>query len=170
MRARPVRMVLEHQGHYETQNAAVAAIAPKIGCIPETLMIWVRQAERDSGVRDGALVPSVTKSKNLSARFANCGKSMRFCVKRPHILRSSLSRFARKPLPGNGNSTARLNHDRVYSWPGRASQSDGPRGDDHRAAHGVWVDLQSFADCPIWLLRALGSAFRSGKSLSSPAD
>jgi transposase len=53
MRARAVRMVLEHQGSYETQNAAVAAIAPKIGCIPETLRIWVRQAERDSGVRDG---------------------------------------------------------------------------------------------------------------------
>ena len=41
MRARAVRMVLEHQGSYETQSAAVAAIAPKIGCIPETLRVWV---------------------------------------------------------------------------------------------------------------------------------
>ena len=29
MRARAVRMVLEHQGSYETQSAAVAAIAPQ---------------------------------------------------------------------------------------------------------------------------------------------
>ena len=51
VRARAVRMVLEHQGSYETQGAAIAAIAPKIGCIQETLRNWVRQAERDSGAR-----------------------------------------------------------------------------------------------------------------------
>ena len=53
VRARVVRMVLEHRGSYETQEAAIAAIAPKIGCIPQTLGIWVRQAEKDSGMRDG---------------------------------------------------------------------------------------------------------------------
>ena len=52
-RARAVRMVLEHRGSSETQGAAIAAIAPKIGCIPRTLGIWVRQAEKDSGMRDG---------------------------------------------------------------------------------------------------------------------
>jgi transposase len=45
MRARAVRMVLEHQGSYEAQSAAFAAIASKIACIPETLRVWVRQAE-----------------------------------------------------------------------------------------------------------------------------
>ena len=34
MRARAVRMVLDHQGSYETQSAAVSAIAPIVGCIP----------------------------------------------------------------------------------------------------------------------------------------
>lgn len=37
VRARAVRMLFEHQGSYETQVRAVAAIAPKIGCIPQTL-------------------------------------------------------------------------------------------------------------------------------------
>jgi hypothetical protein len=32
VRARAVRMALEHQGSYETQAGAIAAIAPKIGC------------------------------------------------------------------------------------------------------------------------------------------
>ena len=54
MRARAVRMVLEHRGAYETQGAAVAAIAPKIGCIPKTLKVWVQQAEHDSGARAAA--------------------------------------------------------------------------------------------------------------------
>ena len=43
MRARAVRMVLEHQGSSETQSAAIAAIAPKFGCIPETLRGWGRR-------------------------------------------------------------------------------------------------------------------------------
>lgn len=34
VRARAVRMVFEHQDSYETQAGAIAAIAPKIGCIP----------------------------------------------------------------------------------------------------------------------------------------
>jgi len=50
VRARAVRMVFEHQGSYETQAGAIAAIAPKIGCIPQTLNGWVKQAEKDSGM------------------------------------------------------------------------------------------------------------------------
>lgn len=53
VRARAVRMVFEHQGSYETQAGAIAAIAPRIGCIPQTLRIWVQQAEKDSGMREG---------------------------------------------------------------------------------------------------------------------
>ena len=53
VRARAVRMALEHQGLYETQACAIAAIAPKIDCIPQTLSGWAKQAEKDSGMRDG---------------------------------------------------------------------------------------------------------------------
>ena len=65
MRARAVRMVLEHQGSCETQSAAVAVIAPRIGCIPETLRVWVRQAERDSGMRDGVTSAERDRIKDL---------------------------------------------------------------------------------------------------------
>ena len=34
VRARALRMVFEHQGSYETHAGTIAAIAPKIGCIP----------------------------------------------------------------------------------------------------------------------------------------
>ena len=53
VRARAVRTVFEHQGSYETQAGAIAAIAPKIGCIPQTLREWIKQAEKDSGLREG---------------------------------------------------------------------------------------------------------------------
>jgi transposase len=53
VRDRAVRLVLEHQGEHESQWAAISSIAGKIGCTPETLRRWVRQAERDLGKRAG---------------------------------------------------------------------------------------------------------------------
>src|SRR3546814_13407457 len=53
VRARAVRMVLEHAGEYGSQWGAISSIAGKIGCSAETLRRWVRQAERDEGSRPG---------------------------------------------------------------------------------------------------------------------
>ncbi|HBA3781735.1 TPA: IS3 family transposase, partial [Escherichia coli] len=50
-----IRMVLESQDEYDSQWAAICSIAPKIGCTPETLRVWVRQYERDTGGGDGGL-------------------------------------------------------------------------------------------------------------------
>ena len=90
-RARAVRMVLEHQGSYETQSAAVAAIAPKIGCIPETLRIWVRQAEKDSGARDGATSAERDKIKELE-------REVRQLRQANEILRKASAYFAQAEL------------------------------------------------------------------------
>ena len=87
LRARAVRMVLEHQGSYETQSAAVAAIAPKIGCIPETLRVWVRQAEKDSGARDGATSAERDKIKELE-------REVRQLLQANEILRKASAYFA----------------------------------------------------------------------------
>ena len=53
VRARAVRMVVEHEAAHESQWAAIRSIAEKIGCSAETLRKWVRQAERDAGKRPG---------------------------------------------------------------------------------------------------------------------
>lgn len=91
MRARAVRMVLEHQGSYETQSAAVVAIAPKIGCIPETLRVWVRQAERNSGARDGATSAERDKIKELE-------REVRQLRQANEILRKASAYFAQAEL------------------------------------------------------------------------
>ncbi len=40
VRERAVRMVLEHRGEYPSLWAAIESIAPKIGCVPQTLHEW----------------------------------------------------------------------------------------------------------------------------------
>ncbi|HCN3200195.1 IS3 family transposase [Escherichia coli] len=55
VRQRAVRMVLESQGEYDSQWAAICSIAPKIGCTPEALRVWGRQHERDTGGGNGGL-------------------------------------------------------------------------------------------------------------------
>ena len=53
IRERAVRMVLEHEAEHTSQWAAITSIASKFGMTPETLRIWVRRAEVDSGARRG---------------------------------------------------------------------------------------------------------------------
>ena len=53
IRERAVRLVLEHQGEYPSQWAAISSIATKCGMTPETLRKWVRRAEDDGGARLG---------------------------------------------------------------------------------------------------------------------
>ncbi len=59
------RMVFEHQAEHESQWAAMASIASKIGCTAETLRKWVRQAERDTGRRAGLTTDEKQRLKEL---------------------------------------------------------------------------------------------------------
>ena len=65
VRARAVRMVLEHAGAHASQWAAIGSIAGKIGCTAETLRGWVRQAERDQGQRAGSTSEERERIKTL---------------------------------------------------------------------------------------------------------
>lgn len=53
VRERAVRMVQEHRGEYRSLWSAIESIAPKIGCVPQTLHDWVKRDEVDHGKREG---------------------------------------------------------------------------------------------------------------------
>ena len=65
VRERAVRMVQEHRGEYPSLWAAVDSIAPKIGCVPQTLLTWVQRHEVDTGVRDGVTTAEAQRVKEL---------------------------------------------------------------------------------------------------------
>ena len=65
VRERAVRMVQEHRGEYPSLWAAVESIAPKIGCVPQTLLGWVERQEVDTGVRPGVATAEAQRVKEL---------------------------------------------------------------------------------------------------------
>ena len=91
VRARAVRMVLEHEAAHESQWAAITSIAEKIGCQAETLRNWVRQAERDQGTRPGLTTEERERLKQLEREV--------FELRRAHeILRLASAYFATAEL------------------------------------------------------------------------
>ena len=75
VRERAVRMVQEQRGEYPSLWAAIESIAPKIGCVPQTLNEWVKRAERDSGVRPGATTAEQQRIKELEREVRELRKT-----------------------------------------------------------------------------------------------
>lgn len=65
IRERAVRLVQEAQKDHQSQWAAIQSVAEKIGCTHETLRRWVRQDERDSGLRAGVTSDERDRLKQL---------------------------------------------------------------------------------------------------------
>ncbi|QKB17333.1 IS3 family transposase [Escherichia coli O157:H7] len=89
VRQRAIRMVLESQDEYDSQWAAICSIAPKIGCTPETLRVWVRQHERDTGGGDGGLTSAERQ------RLKELERENRELRRSNDILRQASAYFAR---------------------------------------------------------------------------
>jgi len=90
-------MVLEHQGDHGSQWAAIGSIAAKIGCTAETLRGWVRQAERDRGLRAGGTSEERERIKTLE-------REVRELRQANEILRKASAYFAMAELDRRSKS------------------------------------------------------------------
>lgn len=91
VRERAVRLVQEHRGEYPSLWAAVESIAPKIGCVPQTLLEWFKRAEVDAGDRPGTTTADAQRLKELERE----NKELR---RANDILRTASAFFAQAEL------------------------------------------------------------------------
>jgi transposase len=91
VRERAIRLVVEQEGHHESQWAAIRSVAVKIGCSAETLRSWIRQAERDHGKRPGLTTDARDRLKELE-------KENRELKRVNEILRLASAYFAKAEL------------------------------------------------------------------------
>ena len=68
LKARAVRLVMEHRGEYPNLTAASQAVAKQVGVGKESVRRWVLQAQVDGGQRQGATTEELAQIKELKAK------------------------------------------------------------------------------------------------------
>jgi transposase len=90
-REHAVRLAMEHRDDYQSEAAALTAIAGKLGCSPDSLRVWMRQVQRDGGERPGPTGAEIARIKELE-------RENRELRQANEILRKASAYFAQAPL------------------------------------------------------------------------
>lgn len=91
VKERAVRMVIEHLNEHESEWATIRSVASKIGCTAETLRAWIRQQQRDEGLRNGLTSTDRDRLKALE-------RENRELKRANEILRKASAYFAQAEL------------------------------------------------------------------------
>lgn len=91
VRERAVNLVLETQHEHASQWKAIQSIAPKIGCIPETLRLWIKHHEQRLTVKNSLSADERQRLKELERENRELRRSN-------DILRQASAYFAQAEL------------------------------------------------------------------------
>ena len=91
-KAKAVRLVREHAGDYESEWAAISAVAGRMGMSSETLRKWIRQAAVDEGQVPGVTTEASKEVRELRRKVNELERTI-------EILRAASAFFAREHDP-----------------------------------------------------------------------
>ena len=92
LRERAVRMVLDHEEEYGSQWEAICSVAEKLGPQAETVRLWVRRAETDSGRRPGPTTEQLVELKRLKRENAELRRANDILKAAAHFFGAELDR------------------------------------------------------------------------------
>jgi transposase-like protein len=98
-RERAVRLAMEHRDEYQSEAAALTAIAGKLGCSPDSLRVWVRQAQRDGGERPGQTTAEKARIKELERDMADASGRLEY--ERAALLRDQINELKTGASPSS---------------------------------------------------------------------
>ena len=91
-KAKAIRLVREHAAAYDSEYAAISAVAGRLGMSAETLRKWIRQAEVDQGQAPGVTSGAAREIRELKRKNTELERTI-------EILKAATSFFAREHDP-----------------------------------------------------------------------
>ena len=91
MKERAVRMLIEAAGDYPSNWSAIQAIAPKIGCTPETLRSWHKKHIDQT-------IPANVQAQNQEQRIKELERENKELKQANEIIRKAAAFFAQAEL------------------------------------------------------------------------
>ncbi|GGN79084.1 insertion element IS6110 uncharacterized 12.0 kDa protein [Nocardia rhizosphaerihabitans] len=88
-KAKAVRLVVEHRDDYDSEWAAITAVASRLGMTAETLRKWIRQAAIDTGAIEGVSTESAKVIREQKRKIAELEQTI-------EILKAATTFFARE--------------------------------------------------------------------------